>query len=117
MPPRQKATIPKKTDPTKNANNVKTNDKTKVIKPKVTKKVDPPVVTQHIHVTRLLPRDAPDLQLHAPRGRLRVAVYAEFYPVAYKDGGVYKGLDIDIVEGFCRGAGLKPQYVQQRNGF
>lgn len=85
-----------------------------------------PVVTRHIRVTRILPRDAPELQLHALRGRLRVAVYADFFPVAYASTSTttrtstssrpdkYKGLDIDLIKGFCRAAGLRPQFVRAR---
>ncbi|PNH06371.1 hypothetical protein TSOC_007245 [Tetrabaena socialis] len=88
---------------------------------KITKKAPPstlqPVVTERIHVSRLLHLDAPELELHVGRGRLRIAVYAEFFPVAYRDNGAYKGLDIDLIEGFCRSAGLKPQYVRVKDWF
>lgn len=80
-----------------------------------------PMVTRHIHVDRILARDAPELQLHAMRGRsLRVAVYAEFFPVAYKSiskrkdgvrGQSYEGFDVDLVKGFCRAVGLTPRFV------
>jgi ABC-type amino acid transport substrate-binding protein len=72
-----------------------------------------------IRVSRMLPGDAPDMQLHAPKGRLRVAVYSEFFPVAYRTKGPppagYAGLDVDLIEGFCRAAGLRPQYVRVRD--
>jgi len=79
------------------------------------------VVTRRIHASRVLPHVAPDLQLHGAAGRLRVAVYSEFFPVAYrKTGGdgaptEYAGLDVDLIEGFCRLAGLRPQWVRVRD--
>jgi ABC-type amino acid transport substrate-binding protein len=75
-------------------------------------------VTRRIHVSRLQPGLAQELQLHAPGGRLRVAIYSEFFPVAYRrPDGTYAGLDVDIVEGFCRRAGLRPQWVRTRDFF
>ena len=71
-------------------------------------------VTRRIHLSRLSNASS-DLQLHAPAGRLRVAVYSEFFPVAYRDKSrarAYAGLDVDIIEGFCLAHGLRPQYVK-----
>jgi ABC-type amino acid transport substrate-binding protein len=70
-------------------------------------------VTRRIHASRLS-NAASDLQLHAAGGRLRVAVYSEFFPVAYRDPKTkaYKGLDVDIIEGFCRSVGLTPVFVR-----
>ena len=71
-----------------------------------------------IRVSRTLPGDAALLQLHGAAKGLRVAVYADFYPVAYRAGGKYAGLDVDLVEGFSRAAGLRaPVYVRQRDLF
>jgi ABC-type amino acid transport substrate-binding protein len=71
-----------------------------------------------IRASRLARGDASELQLHAPKGRLRVAVYSEFFPVAYRDPGTssgYAGLDVDLIEGYCLAAGLRPQYVRIRD--
>ncbi len=40
-------------------------------------------------------------------GQLTVAAYANFYPVCYKEKGKIKGLDVDIMQHFCKIAGLK----------
>lgn len=67
-----------------------------------------------IHVSQVIPNHTSDLQLFLPGNkRLRVAVYPNFYPVAYMDGKVLKGLDIDIIKGFCKLAGLTPVFVIQ----
>lgn len=73
----------------------------------------PPVVeARAIRVTHALPLDAVSLQLHGGK-RLRVGVYAEFFPVAYKKGGQLRGFDVDLIEAFSRAAGLgPPTYVK-----
>jgi len=68
-----------------------------------------------IQVTHVLRGDAPGMQLHASIGRLRVAVYADFFPVAYKKEGAYAGLDVDLINAFCLRAGIRPQYVRVRD--
>ena len=77
-----------------------------------------PVVSRRIHASRVLPADGAELQPHALGGRLRVAVYSEFFPVAYRKGaggtGKLCGLDVELIEGFCRSVGLKPQFVRSR---
>ena len=82
-----------------------------------TKPLPPHVVEPRaIRVTHTLPLDAKHLQLHG-RKRLRVAVYSEFFPVAYREGtgggGTLKGFDVDLIESFSRAAGLgPPRYVR-----
>jgi ABC-type amino acid transport substrate-binding protein len=80
-----------------------------------------PVPLSHrIHLSRVLPHQAADLQLFAKGNvRLRVAVYANFYPVAYRHAatGRVSGFDVDIIEGFCKATGLTPVFVPVKNFF
>jgi ABC-type amino acid transport substrate-binding protein len=77
-----------------------------------------PGQSHRIHASRALPHLAGDLQLRGVRDRrLRVAVYAHFFPVAYRDQGKLRGLDVDIIEGFCRVMGLRPTYIPVRDFF
>ena len=46
-------------------------------------------------------------------GVLTVAAYANFYPVCYKQNGEYKGIDVDIMQRFCRATGLGLQFVEK----
>ncbi len=83
--------------------------------------VDAPHVVERraIRVTHALPMDAPSaLQLHGSK-RLRVAVYSEFFPVAYREaGGGYRGFDVDLIEAFSKAAGLAaPKYVRVADFF
>lgn len=74
----------------------------------------PPLSHGRIRLSRVTVSD----QLHTSvRGKLRVAIYSEFYPVAYripKPPGRprYAGLDVDIIEGFAKAMGLEVQYVR-----
>jgi ABC-type amino acid transport substrate-binding protein len=83
---------------------------------------EPPHVVERraIRVTHALRLEAASaLQLHG-RARLRVAVYAEFFPVAYRRGKnkALAGFDVDLIEAFSRAAGLgPPQYVRIRDFF
>lgn len=44
-------------------------------------------------------------------GVLTIAVYADFFPVAYEnEDGEFVGSDIDLIEKFCEWADLKPVY-------
>jgi ABC-type amino acid transport substrate-binding protein len=82
---------------------------------------------QRVHVSRELPLLARDLALHARTrkasgGRmekqLTVAIYAQFYPVAYKDDkGEYQGLDVDLIRGFCDATGVRARFVVVRDFF
>lgn len=68
------------------------------------------VVSQNvIHPSRALPLHRPDLQLFL-KHRLTVAIYADFYPVAYwnKETQTFEGLDVDILRSFSEAVGLKP---------
>lgn len=73
-----------------------------------------------MHVSSVLHNHAADLMLFDRNKRLRVAVYANFYPVAYqltsKEGKVVKksavkGFDVDLIKGFCKSAKLKVVFV------
>ncbi len=65
-------------------------------------------------------RGAKDVQLFQRGGKLRVAVYAQFEPVAYRGPpvggrpGELRGLDVDIVRAFCAATGLTPGFVPIR---
>lgn len=83
---------------------------------------------QGIHLTRELPRMARDLALHArtrklgdgrAEKQLTVAVYSEFFPVAYRDPatGQMEGLDVDLIRGFCAATGVRPRFVRVRDFF
>lgn len=81
-----------------------------------------PVVTQHIHMSRIARHQGADLDLHAKGAhpRLRVAVYPQFYPVAYRDekSHEFKGIDIDILKGFSTSVGLTaPKFTPVNNFF
>lgn len=71
-----------------------------------------------IRLTRILPLDADRLELHG-RNRLIVAVYTEFFPVAYREKRKQKmaGFDVDLIEAFCLSAGLKPPRYVRIKGF
>lgn len=94
-----------------------------------------------MHMSKVIPNLAVDLMLFAPGNkRLRVAVYANFFPVAYQEKArakrvdrlklgaaadstkqqqkeekkkqkPIKGFDIDLIRGFCRLANLTPVFV------
>lgn len=48
-------------------------------------------------------------------GVLKVAAYANFYPVCYKNNGAWKGLDVDIMKSFCKYTGLKLQLTEKKH--
>lgn len=48
-------------------------------------------------------------------GVLTVAAYPNFYPICYKRGKVLKGLDVDVMRGFAKDAGLKVNFVEVEN--
>jgi ABC-type amino acid transport substrate-binding protein len=48
-------------------------------------------------------------------GHLIVSVYANFYPIAYKSGKVFKGLDVDIMKLFAKAAGLKIVFNEKKH--
>jgi len=45
-------------------------------------------------------------------GVLKVAAYANFYPVCYRRNGKWKGLDVDLLTMFCQVADLKLELVE-----
>lgn len=47
-------------------------------------------------------------------GVLKVAAYANFYPVCYKKNGKWKGIDVDILKMFCKYAHLKLVLVERK---
>ena len=76
--------------------------------------------SHRMHVSRDLRHMAADLEMREAR-RLRVAVYPDFYPVAYrdpKDRRKFLGFDIDLIRGFCKAMGLdEPVFVPVSNFF
>jgi ABC-type amino acid transport substrate-binding protein len=48
-------------------------------------------------------------------GHLIVSVYANFYPIAYKSGKIFKGLDVDIIKLFAKAAGLKIIFEEKQH--
>lgn len=56
--------------------------------------------------------EAPEVTTRKP-GTLQVCLYAGFAPFAYKDGGVWKGWDVDYLKAFARARGLKFEAVEQ----
>jgi polar amino acid transport system substrate-binding protein len=40
-------------------------------------------------------------------GMLRVAVYRDFFPFSYEDGGKLRGIDVEIAEGIAKSLGVK----------
>lgn len=49
---------------------------------------------------------------------LRVAAYANFYPIVYKDpkdGKTLRGLDVDLIRGFCKATGMVPKFTQVKH--
>jgi ABC-type amino acid transport substrate-binding protein len=69
---------------------------------------------RRIRVSLMLPHVSPDLHLLGAPKTLTIAVYTEFFPVAYRDPKTrdYAGLDVDLVRGFCTATGLKPRFVR-----
>jgi ABC-type amino acid transport substrate-binding protein len=49
------------------------------------------------------------------KGVLTVAVYANFYPVAYKKGQGYSGIDVDLMQLFCKFANLKCKFIEWKD--
>jgi ABC-type amino acid transport substrate-binding protein len=47
-------------------------------------------------------------------GVLRVAAYANFYPVCYRKNGKWRGLDVDLLKMFCKVAGLELELVERK---
>lgn len=81
-----------------------------------------PAVTRRIHMSRIAGHQGADLQLFArgPHPGLRVAVYPNFYPVAYRDEKTreFSGIDIDILSGFSKAVGLAaPRYLPSSEYF
>lgn len=52
-----------------------------------------------------------DLKLVKPGGKLVVSLYADFWPVAFKnDRGEMSGMDVDILDRFCEATGMTSVY-------
>lgn len=48
-------------------------------------------------------------------GVLTVSAYANFFPVCYKEKGVLKGLDVEIMKEFARLCNLKIKFIEKKN--
>ena len=50
------------------------------------------------------------------RDRLRVAVYRDFHPFSYRDGGVLKGIDVDLAHAIAASLKVKPDLFEHTAG-
>lgn len=50
------------------------------------------------------------------RGRLRVAVYRDFPPFSFRDGGGLKGIDVDLAEALAGRLGVRPDLFEHTAG-
>ena len=50
------------------------------------------------------------------RNRLRVAVYRDFHPFSYREGGVLKGIDVDLAQAIAERLHVKADLFEQTAG-
>lgn len=50
------------------------------------------------------------------RNRLRVAVYRDFHPFSYREGGVLKGIDVDLAQIIAERLGVRPDVFEHTAG-
>lgn len=50
------------------------------------------------------------------RNRLRVAVYRDFHPFSYREGGVLKGIDVDLAGAIAERLGVRPDVFEHTAG-
>jgi ABC-type amino acid transport substrate-binding protein len=50
------------------------------------------------------------------RNRLRVAVYRDFHPFSYREGGVLKGIDVEVAQAIAERLGVKPDLYEHTAG-
>lgn len=50
------------------------------------------------------------------RNRLRVAVYRDFHPFSYREGGALKGIDVDLAHAIAERLGVRPDVFEHTAG-
>ncbi|WP_448187353.1 substrate-binding periplasmic protein [Azospirillum sp. sgz301742] len=50
------------------------------------------------------------------RNRLRVAVYRDFHPFSYREGGVLKGIDVELTQAIAQRLNVKPDLYEHTAG-